>query len=64
MEKLKDSGLAKSGIYHAFFYSALTVTNVVAPRSIGVSNFGVEHLEQVFSVAKHIPVVNQVTFQK
>ncbi|KAF8184757.1 Aldo/keto reductase, partial [Pholiota molesta] len=39
MEKLKDSGLAKS---------------------IGVSNFEVDHLQQVFSIAKHIPVVNQI----
>ncbi|PPQ94178.1 hypothetical protein CVT25_003815 [Psilocybe cyanescens] len=41
MEKLKDSGLA---------------------RSIGVSNFKVEHLEQVFAVAKYIPAVNQIRF--
>ncbi|KDR79271.1 hypothetical protein GALMADRAFT_223500 [Galerina marginata CBS 339.88] len=41
MEKIKDSGLAKS---------------------IGVSNFEVPDLEQLFTVAKHIPVVNQILF--
>ncbi|KAF8962112.1 NADP-dependent oxidoreductase domain-containing protein [Flammula alnicola] len=41
MEKLKESGLAKS---------------------IGVSNFEVEHLEQVSAAAKYIPVVNQILF--
>lgn len=30
-------------------------------KSIGVSNFEVPHLEQVFSVAKYKPAVNQVS---
>ncbi|KAH9476064.1 NAD/NADP-dependent indole-3-acetaldehyde reductase [Psilocybe cubensis] len=41
MEKIKDSGLAKS---------------------IGVSNFEVADLEQLFTVSKYTPTVNQILF--
>ncbi|KJA13052.1 hypothetical protein HYPSUDRAFT_174162 [Hypholoma sublateritium FD-334 SS-4] len=41
MEKIKESGLAKS---------------------IGVSNFEVDHLEQLLAVSKYVPVVNQILF--
>ncbi|PPQ96902.1 hypothetical protein CVT26_005888 [Gymnopilus dilepis] len=41
MEKIKDSGRAKS---------------------IGVSNFEVQDLQELLAVAKHVPVVNQILF--
>lgn len=59
MEKIKESGLAKSLFPPTLHRRRLTHLLWVY-RSIGVSNFEVSHLEQVFSVAKYKPVVNQV----
>jgi diketogulonate reductase-like aldo/keto reductase len=57
-EKIKADGLAK-WVLVAVGLSLFCIDRI--PRSIGVSNFGVNDLEALLSVAKVKPAVNQVS---
>ena len=59
MEKIKESGLAKW--MSIFFDPPEWRTDVFGfSRSIGVSNFEVDDLEQLLAVSNYDPAVNQV----
>ncbi|KAF8885395.1 NADP-dependent oxidoreductase domain-containing protein [Gymnopilus junonius] len=63
MEKIKDSGLARQPIFFLFlFFRHSNDFGLIYYRSIGVSNFEVQDLQQLLAISKHVPVVNQILF--
>ncbi len=55
----KSREMAYQSAYLVERYHRRSLTS--RPRSIGVSNFEVEHLEEVVKTAKVVPAVNQVS---